>query len=293
MKHRLFYTLICFLPLLIFPESNHAQNFVTPPKKAPVSFHINYKYSFSDQGAFLLQSTDDLLQRFGFFGPVKEEEFDNLRSSLAIAFPEITHTISAGASYDIFSFLQGRLGLGYCFGKTPWFSSYGGLGPNTSPKREFQYSQDFKSFVINPELAIDLLFKNPNDALNILVGANFSNFQLDRSYKYETREPTSTRQFTLERSGWYFNWTVGMEWQEYIGKHFGYSLGFMFTPAFNFQPQQFEVSEFTINGESQQGEIGEKEYSDGFEGYQDGKVGTETISVKNFYQIKVGVQYRL
>lgn len=155
------------------------------------------------------------------------------------------HNFSLGYFKQLKTWLNAGLHASY------GFASYS-YTPQVSVTRTYENKniriEPFGSYIYNKwnlsaQIEIDLLWKNPNDAFLILFGATASYYV--RTDIYEERFQNSSEVFNgvqYRRSGDVFRPFIGLEWEEYLGEHWGYRIGVMGFPNYFFEPRRLTIS---------------------------------------------------
>lgn len=142
-------------------------------------------------------------------------------------------------------------------------------------------------------MQFDLLFKDPNEALHLSVGLKAAYRQQRANYGKRTDTSSMVfQQFTTLRKGLLIGGTIGLEWEEYFGDHFGYSLGLQYSLPYKFKPSSYTIENYVLNYEDQAGKTGEYEYVEEQEEWIVGKkLRQETFYLQDIY-LHLGLKYR-
>ncbi len=146
---------------------------------------------------------------------------------------------------------------------------------------------------IMPGIALDALYKNQNEALNLLLALNLGWRSQIEIYREEVDTSNFTYQkFASERSGVFVAFALGLEWEEYFSEHFGYSIGVEYQLPYTFTPSSFTVRDYILDYDNLTARQGDYKYSDD----QQEPIKGRVLKEENFYlqnaYINLGVRYR-
>lgn len=118
--------------------------------------------------------------------------------------------------------------------------------------KEFEALQgsNIYNYGIGISAVIDAFFKNPNEALNLILGVNFKHFRKNESYiERWTDEDLVYQEIDLLYKGLTVNFKIGVEREVFVTEHFGFSLGINWDLPYTFSPSTLEVRKLVENFE--------------------------------------------
>jgi hypothetical protein len=217
-------------------------------------------------------------------------EIDNFNEPGRGEFTGYLHSVNLFHSYQADSWIRIRTQLGLNNSAYEDYVRYGLDYRDINGDRVQVYSRGshFNTFIdLNVYLELDLLYKNPDDALLLSLGGAFAFFnRRDQFIETTAISQEQINTINYSRSGFIAKYAIGLAWEEFVTKNWGYRIGIMTTPYYDFEPSTLRLTEILYQGQRQ----ADVEINKGND------VLGEPYSEKIRYlggQIQVGILYRL